>query len=78
MRKARYPAALKLEAVSRVTEDGYSVSHVAREMGLSEGSLFFWVRRHRQFMRPPLATVRIQADQGVGSLVAYFRKARKA
>ena len=76
MSRPRYSAAHKLEAVSRVTEDGHSVSHVAREMGVSQGSLFFWVRRHRQFMRPSLATARVEANPAIGSLVAHLRRAR--
>ena len=74
--RPRYSAAQKVEAVSRVTEDGHSVSHVAREMGVSQGSLFFWVRRHRQFMRPSLATARVEANPAIGSLVAPLRRAR--
>lgn len=49
MSRARYSVAHKIEAVRRVTEDGHSVSDIAREMGVGRGSLFFWVRRHRQF-----------------------------
>ena len=77
MSKPRYSAVHKLEAVRRVTEDGFSVPHVAREMGVSEGSLFFWVRRHRQFKRPPLGSVRIDANADLGSLVAFLRRARR-
>ena len=47
----RYQAACKVEAVRRVVEDGRSVCDVAREFGVSEGSLFFWVRRYREFAR---------------------------
>jgi transposase-like protein len=31
-----------------VVRDGRSVSDTAREFGVSEGSLFFWLRRYRQ------------------------------
>ena len=45
----RYDVRQKIEAVRRVVEDGRSVAEVAREMGVGEGSVFFWVRRYRQF-----------------------------
>lgn len=85
----RYSAACKLEAVRRVVEDGCSVCEVAREAGVSEGSLFFWVRRYRQFVQR--ARVHSSRAQGagsgprsqqeaapaceVGTLVAYLRRA---
>lgn len=77
MSRPRYSAAQKLAAVRRVAEDGCSVPHVAREMGVGEGSLFFWMRRHRQFLRPSLAPSRLEASPEVGSLVAYLRRARR-
>ena len=51
MTNCRYTATRKAEAVRRVVEDGWSVGAVAREMGVGEGSLFFWVRRYRQMTR---------------------------
>lgn len=48
MSPPRYSAARKVDAVRRVVEDGRSVGDVARELGVSQCSLFFWVRRYRQ------------------------------
>ena len=76
MSRPRYSAAHKIKAVRRVTEDGCSVCDVAREMGVSEGSLFFWVRRHRQIVKPSMAATRLEATPEIGSLVAYLRRAR--
>lgn len=77
MSRCRYPAAHKVEAVRRVVENGHSVSSVARDLRVSEGSLFFWVRRYREFARR--ARVPLVADSGPGSppgsLVAYLRRA---
>ena len=76
MSQFRYPASSKVEAVRRVVEDGHSVCSVAREFGIGEGSLFFWVRRYREFARGtrvPLAPDP-QASQAPGSLVAYLRR----
>ena len=44
----KYDAETKARAVRRVVRDGRSVSDAARECGVSEGSLFFWLRRYRQ------------------------------
>lgn len=81
MSRCRYEAAHKVEAVRRVVVDGRSVCEVARESGVSEGSLFFWVRRYRQFAYQ--ARVRGGGARGLaspaqakaGSLVAYLRSA---
>jgi len=86
MSRIRYSAARKIEAVKRVVEDGCSVCDVAREAGVSEGSLFFWVRRHRQFMHDARMRGAMVANAGpqperaheFGSLVAYLRRANSA
>lgn len=75
MSRPRYSAAYKLEAVRRVTQNGRSVCDVAREMGVGEGSLFFWVRRYRE-IAPPTMHAQIEPAAEIGSLVAYLRRAR--
>lgn len=83
MSQYRYEAAHKVEAVRRVVEDGRSVCDVAREFGVSEGSLFFWVRRYRQFAyQARVRGAAAGASRGLaspprraGSLVAYLRRA---
>lgn len=75
MSRPRYSAARKYEAVRRVVEDGRSVHDVASEMGVGEGSLFFWLRRYRQ-LRPPRRHARVETPHPVRSLVAYLRRAR--
>ena len=54
MKRVRYPAEFKAEAVKQVTERGHGVVDVAKRLGMSEKSLYLWVR---------LA----QVQQGVGS-----------
>ena len=71
----RYSAARKYEAVRRVIEDGLSVHDVASEMGVGEGSLFFWLRRYRQ-LTPTGRHARVETSRPAGSLVAYLRRAR--
>lgn len=48
MARFKYDAETKARCVRRVVRDGRSVSDTAREFGVSEGSLFFWLRRYRQ------------------------------
>lgn len=82
----RYSASRKVEAVRRVVEDGRRVCEVADELGVSEGSLFFWVRRYREFaLRLHQRTAAIlpaashslpePATSELGSLVAWLRHA---
>lgn len=82
----RYSAAHKIDAVRRVVEDGRRVCDVARELGVSEGSLFFWVRRYREFLRdarvrgpssrnPPGGPRAAAPSLEPATLVAYLRRA---
>jgi transposase-like protein len=64
MSQPRYSAARKVDAVRRVVEDGRSVGDVAREFGVSEGSLFFWVRRYREFARSVRESASMLRGQG--------------
>lgn len=60
----------------RVVEDGRSVCVVALELGVSKGSLFFWVRRYREFALGTSVPLRTDADPALapGTLVAYLRR----
>lgn len=70
MSSPRYSAARKVDAVRRVVEDGRSVGDVARELGVSQGSLFFWVRRYRQFARAVRESTRMLRAQSAQPRVA--------
>jgi transposase-like protein len=70
--------------VRRVVDDGHSAYDVAREVGVGVGSLFFWVRRYRQFAQAsrlsgqafrPKRTTQIEPNEA-GTLVAYLRRGR--
>ena len=54
MKRVRYPAEFKAEAVKQVTERGPGVVDVAKRLGMSDKSLYLWVRL-------------VQQQQGVGS-----------
>ncbi len=74
MSQPRYSAAHKVNAVRRVVEDGRSVGDVAREFGVSQGSLFFWVRRYRQFARTVRESTRLMRGQAAGVSVVRDRE----
>lgn len=42
--RVRYPAEFKAEAVKQVTERGHGVVDVAKRLGMSDKSLYLWVR----------------------------------
>ena len=46
MAKGQYTEEFKEEAVRQVTERGYSVSDVAKRLGVSVQSLYKWVKHH--------------------------------
>jgi transposase-like protein len=43
MKRLRYPAELKAEAVLQVTDRGHGVVDVAKRLGMSDKSLYLWV-----------------------------------
>ena len=54
MTRVRYPAEFKAEALRQVTERGHGVVEVSKRLGVSDKSLYLWVRLAQQ-------------SQGVGS-----------
>ena len=44
MKRVRCPAEFKAEAVKQVTERGHGVVDVAKRLGMSDKSLYLWVR----------------------------------
>lgn len=44
MKRVRYPAEFKAEAVKQVTARGHGVVEVAKRLGISDKSLYLWVR----------------------------------
>lgn len=54
MKSARYAVEFKAEAVKQVTERGHAVVEVAQRLGVSDKSLYVWIKKARQ-QSPPLA-----------------------
>ena len=46
MSSKRYPEEFKIEAVTQVTEKGYSVAEVAARLGTTTHSLYAWIKRY--------------------------------
>ncbi len=46
MSSKRYPEEFKIEAVKQVTERGYPVAEVASRIGVSQHSLYEWLKRY--------------------------------
>ncbi|WP_124950332.1 transposase [Sulfuriferula thiophila] len=48
MSNARYTAEFKAEAVKQVTERGHGVVEVAKRLGISDKSLYVWLKKSQQ------------------------------
>ena len=48
MKRVRYPAEFKAEAVKQVSERGHGVVDVAKRLGMSDKSLYLWVRQAQE------------------------------
>lgn len=46
MSSKRYPEEFKFEAVKQVTERGHAVADVASRLGVSQHSLYEWIKRY--------------------------------
>ena len=46
MSSKRYPEEFKIEAVKQITERGYPVAEVAARIGVSQYSLYEWVKKY--------------------------------
>jgi transposase len=46
MSNKRYPEEFKIEAVKQITERGHAVADVASRIGVSQHSLYEWIKRY--------------------------------
>lgn len=51
-KQTKFPEEFKIEAAKQVTERGHRVAEVAARLGVSQHSLYVWIKRYRQ---PPQA-----------------------
>lgn len=85
--RPRYPTSLKVDAIRRVVHQGQPVTDVAQELGVSEGSVFFWVRRYREFTAQhrisggsragSVVEIDVSAAAEMGTLAAYLYRRRR-
>ena len=47
MSKQRYPEEFKIEAVRQITEHSHKVADVSARLGVSQHSLYQWIKAHR-------------------------------
>lgn len=59
MSKQRYPEEFKTEAVKQIIERGHKVADVSARLGVSQHSLYQWIKAHRM----PTAQRRAQGSQ---------------
>jgi transposase len=71
MSGARYPEEFKIEAVKQVTENGYSVSEVAKRLGVTTKSLYDWKARYGK------STEQISQDAALKAELRQLRKENK-
>ena len=50
MSKQRFPEEFKAEAVKQITERGHKVSEVAARLGVSQHSLYQWIKARRTYL----------------------------
>ena len=46
MSNQRYPEEFKIEAVKQITERGHKVADVSSRLGVSQHSLYLWIKRY--------------------------------
>ena len=54
----RYPEEFKTEAVKQVVDRGYSVASVATRLDITTHSLYAWIKKNSQMLRPRSAVSR--------------------
>ena len=75
MKGMRYPDEFRSEAVKQITERGYSVADVAKNLGISTKSLYKWRREMAGHNQPQLSSDVIALKQEVTRLNAALKRA---
>jgi transposase len=60
MSKQRFTPEFKAEAIKQITERGYSVKDVSERLGVSDNSLYKWLKEHNQATNPDPAVTQQQ------------------
>ncbi len=75
MKGMRYPDEFKSQAVKQITERGYSVTDVAKNLGVSTKSLYKWRRELAGLDQPKMSADINALRQEVTRLNAALRRA---
>lgn len=75
MKGTRYPDEFRSEAVKQITERGYSVADVAKNLGISTKSLYKWRREMAGQSQPQLSSDVMALKQEVTRLNAALKRA---
>lgn len=62
MRGTRYTAEFKAEAIKQVLERGHGVVDVAKRLGVSDKSLYGWLRQARKSELKPTGDAAVRAE----------------
>ncbi len=54
MSNSRYTAEFKAEAIKQITERGHSVAEVSKRLGISDKSLYVWLKQSQQLAKAPI------------------------
>ena len=54
MSRIRYTAEFKAEAIKQITERGHAVAEVATRLGISDKSLYVWLKQSQQLAKVPV------------------------
>jgi transposase len=52
MKNARYTAEFKAEAIKQITERGHGVVDVSKRLGVSDKSIYLWLKQSREQVSP--------------------------
>ena len=78
MAKPRFTPEFKAEAIKQITERGYSVKDVSERLGVSDHSLYNWLKQHKQATNPdPLVTQQHDLAAENARLKAELKRAKE-
>lgn len=77
MKGIRYTAEFKAEAVKQVIERGHGVVEVAHRLGVSDKSLYVWVKQARQQTHAPVSGDVASLKGEVSRLKAELRRTQE-
>ena len=75
MSSIRYTAEFKAEAVKQVTERGHGVVDVAKRLGISDKSLYVWLKQAQQRSASPVKDDVLALKNEISQIKAELKRA---